>query len=179
MKKFVKRVSLFSIVSFLSFILLTSATGAQDVTDAVDATVSVQNIALTVTDGSVTYGAIGTSSRKNTTTEATYGVDDSQTITNTGNVDEDFEIKGIATASWAISDTAIDTDVYMHKWCTSDCDGTATWEPFDADYEFIVQDIPAEGADTQVFDLQVHSPSGTSHYETQEPDVTIRATAST
>jgi hypothetical protein len=147
------------IVSFVLALLISAQGISAADTDTVTATVTVQNISLTVSDGTVTYGTLAVSSSANT---AAAGLDDTQTITNNGNITEDFNIKGQNSGDWTIHDTTIGADTYVHEWCTSDCDGTPTWNGFDADYEALASAISSSG--TQDFDLRLNTPSSSSVY---------------
>ncbi|HCC67821.1 TPA: hypothetical protein DEP90_01235 [Patescibacteria group bacterium] len=138
----------------------------------VTATVTATSISLTVSDGTVEYLTVGVGQTKDTTTNATTGVDDSQTANNNGNVAEDFNIKGVDTLSWALAGTA-GSETYFHKWCISDCDGTATWTAMTTSYTTLASGI-AKDAD-QIFDLQIGTPTTTAVFTEQSPNVTIQA----
>ena len=76
------------IVSFLvllSFFIVPIVQAADSA--SVTATVTAQNVSVTVSDGSISYGTLAVNNTEDTTSS---GVDDSQTATNNGNVDEDF-----------------------------------------------------------------------------------------
>ena len=150
-------------------------------TATVGATVTVQNIAVSVDDAdhdhAVAYGTLG-----NDSTMSTCGDEknDAQTITNTGNVNEDFVIKAIANAStpdWTIGDAAA-SDVYVHKFQNGACtlvsgfSGTTldtTGKPF-------ASGVAPEG--TATLNLQIHTPNPSTSYDQQTVDVTITASAS-
>lgn len=163
----------FIVVCLLALVLVSLGTVAKAATTgAVTATVTVQSISITVTDGTVAYGTLGTSSTKDTTSS---GVNDSQTATNDGNVTEDFNILGQSSGAWTLGSTA-DSETYTHKWCTSDCDGTPTWTALTTSYQTLVASIAASGG-TQIFDLEIGTPTSTSTYTEQSVDITVQAVA--
>lgn len=145
--------------------------GAQ-VQDSVTATVTPSNVALSVAPGTVAYGTISLSSTADTTST---GLNNSQTITNDGNVNQDFTISGQNTAAWTLSGTS-GANTYIHQFCTSNCDGTPTWVDLVTGNTSIATGVAAAG--TQVFDLKITMPSETSSYLQQSVDVTVTATAS-
>lgn len=166
-------------ILFKSFILLfaflliilplfVSKTKAAD-TATVTATVTAQNISVTVSDGTVTYGTLALSATADTTSS---GINDSQTAQNNGNILEDLNIKGQNSGSWTLAGT-VGADTYFHKWCVSDCDGTPTWNALTTNYQTLASDIASSG--TQVFDLQIGTPSSSSSYTSQSVDVTVQA----
>jgi len=175
-KKFIASVGVLGLVGTLvAYSVSLAATTA-----TVGATVTVQNIAVTASDGdddAVIYGTLGNNSTMSTCGDEK---DDAQTITNTGNVNEDFVIKAIANAStpdWTIGDAAAE-DVYVHKFQNGACalvsgfSGTAldtTGKPF-------ASGITPEG--TATLNLQINTPNPSTSYDQQTVDVTITASAS-
>ena len=85
-----------AVVVLMAIFVGTAVLGADS--GQVAATVTASVIAVTVSDGGVAYGTVATS--EDTTSS---GVNDTQTITNTGTVNEDFEIKGVDTTHWICS----------------------------------------------------------------------------
>lgn len=140
---------------------------------SVTATVTAQEISLTVADGSVAYGTIVLNSTKDTTSG---GVDDSQTASNIGNVAEDFNIKGAATAAWTLGATA-GANTYTHKFCISTCDTSPTWTALTLNNQSLATNVTAASG-TQLFDLQIGTPTTTSSYTQQTATVTVQASAS-
>ncbi len=141
----------------------------------VTATVTAQNISVSLDNGDgVSFGTIGTSSTKDTTTN---GVNDSTTATNNGNITEKFNIKSENTASgnWTLGATA-GSETYTMKFCTATCDSTPSWTSvgISPSYEVLAASVATSG--TQVFDLQVGTPTVTTHYDAQTITVTIQAT---
>jgi len=144
---------------------------AADTAD-VNATVKVQNISVSVSDGTVDYQTLALSGTEDTTTS---GVDNSQTATNDGNVTEDFNIKGadVSTGcSWTLATTQGD-EQYFHKFCTSDCDSSPTWTALTTSYQTLAAGVAESG--NQVFDLQIGVPSSTTCTAQATATVTVQA----
>ncbi len=161
----------FSYVTLVALVLfVASAVKAAD-SATVTATVTAQNISVTVSDGTVTYGTIGLSSTRDTTTG---GVDDSQTANNNGNITEDFNIKGQNTAAWTLAGS-VGADAYFHKFCTATCDASPTWIATTTSYQTLATGVASAG--DQIFDTQVGTPSSTSSYTEQSVDIIVQAVA--
>ena len=155
-----KKILLFLGITFFSFFLLAAVTGAAT-EDSVAATVTVQNIACSVDDADISYGVLTTSATAHT---AAGGNGETQTLTNDGNDNVDFDLKGVDTASWTLSATAGDED-YIHDYCVSDCDGTPTWVPLTLSYAEIATGVAALG--TQDFDARISTPTITLDFTEQ------------
>lgn len=162
----------FSFIS-LFFVQIANAAGTATVTS----TVTVQNVSVSVADGTVSYGTLGTNTSESTL--AAPGLGDQQTATNNGNVAEDFNIKGSNSANW-ILDTANSTaDHYVHKFCVATCGTDASPTNFTA----LTTSYAALGAGnvatsgTQTFDLRITTPQTSSVFTSQSIDVTIQAVA--
>jgi len=147
--------------------------GANSATTAtVTATVTVENVAVTVSDGTVTYGTLSTSATSDTTSG---GLDDSQTATNTGNVASDISIRGQDSANWTLAGS-VGSDQYEHDFCTSDCDSSPSWTALTTSYQTLASSVASSG--TQDFDLKISTPSSSSNYSQQSVDVTVQISAS-
>ena len=141
-------------------------------TGSVTATVTAQNISVTVSDGSVAYGVLALSGIKDTTAT---GVNDSQTATNNGNIAESFNIKGTNTGAWTLASTQ-STDQYFHKFCNNGtCDASPAWTALTTNYQTLGTNISTSG--TKEFDLQIGVPSSTATFTSQNADVTVQAVA--
>src|SRR3990167_1637904 len=144
-------------------------------TDTVAATVTPQNISVSVTDGTVAYGTVDLSSSEDT---AAGGLNDSQTASNDGNITEDLNITSTdATGgtTWSLAGT-IGANQYKHSFCTTDCDGSPTWTALTTSYQALGTSISASG--TKVFDLKIDTPSSSSDYVQKSITVTVQAVAS-
>lgn len=141
-------------------------------TATVAATVTVQNVSVTVADGSVAYGTLGANSSKSTIAS---DLNDGQTASNNGNVSEDLNIKGQNSGSWTLAGSA-DVDQYVHRFCTSSCTSPPTgYTALTTNYQTLSSDLAASG--TQGFDLQITTPTSSSSYSQQSVDVVVQAVA--
>lgn len=143
-------------------------------TGTVAATVTPQNISVSVSDGTVAYGTLDLSDSQDTTTG---GVNDSQTATNDGNVNEDFNITSThATGGtqWSLAAT-IGANQYKHSFCTATCDSSPTWTAITTagSYQALAGTVTPSG--TSVFDLMIETPSSTSDYVQKSITVTVQA----
>jgi hypothetical protein len=142
--------------------------GATEAT--ITATVTVQNISLSVSDGSIAYGVLPVNTSKSTCDFSPY---DTQTVTNDGNVAEDFSIKGQNSQNWTLADTA-GTDQYVHKFATSSCPWTSG-TALTTSYQTMATNIPVNGSVT--LNLQITTPTATNYYTQQDVSVTVMAAA--
>lgn len=138
----------------------------------VTATVTIQNVSVSVSDGSVAYGTVSSGGNEDTTLS---GVDDTQTATNDGNVAEDLNIRGADSSNWTLAGSA-GADQYAHKFCTTDCDGTPTWTALTTSNQSLAASVSSSG--TQDFDLQFLAPSSSSTFTQESLTVTVQASAS-
>lgn len=163
-----KKAFLLATVLVLPFVFVTKVFAAT--TGTVTATVTAQNISVTVSDGTVSYGTISLNASAGTNAA------DTQTATNNGNVAEDLTIKGSNSANWTLSATNSSTDTYIHKFCVATCDSAPTnYTALTTNYQSLASNIAASG--TQTFDLYLTTPQTSSVYTAQNVDVTILATA--
>ncbi len=157
-----------SLVLILPFVLVSNVIGAT--TGTVSATVTVQNVSVTVADGTVAYGTLGLNSSAGTNSA------DTQTATNNGNVAETLTIKGANSANWTLSATNSTTDTYIHKFCTATCGSAPTnYTSLTTSYQTLNASVAASG--TQTFDLYLTTPQTSSVYTSQSVDVTVLAAA--
>lgn len=169
-------ISLFSIIyillNYFTFLSFTKAAS----TGSVSATVTAQNISLSVASGTVAYGTLGIGSSKDTTLNG--GNHNSQTITNTGNIAETFNIKGINSTSAGIGWTLASVpgvNTYAHKFCNTNCDSSPTWTALTLNYATLSVGI-SSGATAPAFDLEIFTPTSTTDFNQQTVDVTVQAT---
>lgn len=172
MRKKIKQTFFPALLLLVLLCLIINPLAIAATTATVTATVTAQSVSVSVSDGSISYGTIATSSTKDTTTS---GVDDSQTATNNGNVTSDLNIKGQDSTNWTLGGAAA-SETYFHKFCTSSCDSSPTWTALTTNYQTLASSVTASG--TQVFDLQIGTPTSTSNYSQQSADVTVQAVAS-
>jgi hypothetical protein len=166
------------IIAVLGAPIMVSVPALAGTTGSVAATVSPQNISVSVTDGVVAYGTMNLSSSKDTTSG---GVDDTQTATNDGNIAEDFNISSsdaTGGSGWTLAGT-VGADQFKHSFCTSGsgspdpCDTGATWNAMSTSYSSLGSNIAASG--TSKFDLKIDTPSSTTDYLQKSITVTVQA----
>lgn len=164
MKRLLPVVFVFVLLSLLVTGVVRAATSA-----TVAATVTVQNISVTVADGAVSYGILGNNASAGT------NASDTQTATNNGNVAEDFVIKGQNTASWTLGATAA-SDQYIHRFCTATCGSAPTnYTALTTNNQTLATNVAASG--TQTFDLYLTTPNPSTVFTQQSVDVIVTATA--
>lgn len=141
-------------------------------TASVTATVTVQNISLTVTDGTVTYGTLGQNATKSTIVA---DLNDKQTATNNGNIAEDFNIKGQNSTNWTLGATA-GSDQYIHKFCTASCTSPPTnFTALTTSYQALGTNIATSA--TKSFDLFLNTPNPSTVFTQQDISITVQAVA--
>lgn len=142
------------IISCVLIGLLLCATVLGGATSTVTCTVSAQQVAISVSDGEVNYDVVDLSSDWSTLVAEG---NDQQTATNDGNVAEDFNIKSsdaVGTTTWVLSDSAIGSNQYMHKFSTTT---GSRWEAMaTSSYDTLASSVAATSS--TVFDLQVLTP---------------------
>jgi hypothetical protein len=154
---------------FVSLSIFTLPVWAAD-TDQVTATVTVLNLAVSVSPSSVNYGTIAINATEDTTIN---GINNSITATNDGNITANLNIKGADSTNWTLSASAAGVETFTHKFCTTDCDGTPTWTALNnSTYDTLATSVAAAG--TQVFDLQIATPTSTTYYTQQSTTVTVQ-----
>jgi len=148
-------------------------------TAVVGATVTVQNISLTVTANStISYGTLAIGATKGTNAS---DLNTTPIVQNNGNVTEDFAIKGQdatgSTQTWTLATTAGSAQ-YYHKFCTATCNTPPTNYTALTTNNQTLATSKATSA-TQSFDLYLGTPtSGVTDYTSHAVDVTLTATAS-
>lgn len=167
MKKIIDITSV-SIVAMAAMLIGTFAIAAT--TGSVTATVTAAVVAVTVSDGNVAYLTVSTTA--NTTSS---GVNDTQVITNTGTVNEDFEIKGQNSTGqvWTLG-AAPGNAIYAHDTCVATCDATPTWTPLTASYT----DRATNKAPSATTDLDLRVSVPTSNPGTGEATLPVDILAS-
>jgi len=165
-KKFKKLLAFLSILTLIGFVIGPAVRAAS--TGTVTATVTVQNISVTVTDGTVAFGTLANN------TSAGTNPADTQTATNNGNITETFNIKGQDSANWTLGATA-GSDIYVLKFCTATCTTPPTsYTALTLSYQTLAASVVASG--TQTFDLYITTPNPSTVYTQQSVDVTVQAT---
>lgn len=144
----------------------TNATGDSAYSGIGETTTGIVSISVT-SDGSVAYGFVAPSTSKDTTTG------DTQTVRNTGDIVENFNIKSsnaIGGTQWTIG-SAPDVNVFVHEFSTN---GGGAWTKFTTadSYQTLATGIGASV--TQNFDLKITTPTDS---DTQQKTITITVQA--
>lgn len=141
-------------------------------TAVVSATVTVQNISVTVSPGTVAYGTMALNSSKSTISA---DLNAEQTVTNNGNVSEQFNIRGQNSANWTLGLTA-GSDIYVHQFCSAACTSPPTnFTGLTTNYQTLAASVAASG--TQALHLRLTTPTASSVFTQQSVDVTLQAVA--
>ena len=147
--------------------------GADD-TAGVGATVTVQNISVSVSDGTVAYGTLTVNTSKDTT-NVTDQLNDTQIATNIGNVTENLNIRGTNSTNWFLKASPA-ADEYKHEFCkvdTGNCDTSPVWNALTTEYQTLKTSLAKNG--TYDFDLKITTPNSSTSYDQQSVDLTIQA----
>lgn len=151
---------------------LTMLVGTAAFAATVTSTVTVQNVSVTVASGTIAWGTLAANT--GSSTSPTY----TQTLTNAGNVPEDFTITG-ANATGAVAWTLAATtgsEQYVHEFCTSSCTSAPTgYTPLTLTPQSLGTTVSAAG--TKPLDLYIKTPTVTADYASHSVAVTITAAA--
>ncbi|PWB38911.1 MAG: hypothetical protein C3F02_01475 [Parcubacteria group bacterium] len=142
----------------------------------VTATVTVRSLAVSLTPTSFDYGTMDSNTSSSTLQMfAGAGI----VVTNDGSVNEDFYLTGSDTGAWTIN-TAVASNVYVHKFC-NDTDDDCTSPPT----SYTNMSTGATPLDTAIaedgttaFQLRITTPNPSTIFTSQEPTVTVTASAS-
>ena len=162
--------SLIASIMVLGLVGLVVAAAVQAVTEAsVAATVTVQNISVSVADGTVAYGTIGAGTSKSTLELSPVDI---QTATNNGNVTENLNIRGqnSSPAGWTLAATA-GANQYVHEFSKN---SGGLWTALTTINQTLATGVASSG--TQTFDLKITTPSSATDYTAQSVNVTVQAT---
>lgn len=153
--------------------MLVFASASAGTTATVAATATVQNVSVTVADGTVSYGTLSSNTSKSTIAA---DLNDLQTATNNGNVTEDLNIKGNDSANWTLAGS-VGSDQYVHRFCASSCGSPPTnFTALTGSYQTLGTGV-TESA-TRTFDLRITTPNPSTVFTQQSVDVTVQAVAS-
>ena len=166
-KKFVIPISVLGLVGMLVAYQVIFAAD----TATVAATVTVQNISLSVADGTIVYGTLVSNTTKSTCTTE---LNDLQIITNDGNVAETFNIKGQNSADWALVATA-GSNQYVEKFATSTCSTFSGGTALTTSYAIAATNIAVSA--TSSLNLQINTPNPSTIFTQQSVDVLLQAVA--
>lgn len=169
-----KSIFLGFLVAIVGLLTVAAANAADNA--AVTATVTVQNISMTLSQTSFDYGTMPVNTASSTLTLfGGTGI----VATNNGNVNEDFDINGVDTADWTLAGTT-GSDQYIHQFC-NDTDNNCTTPP--TSYTALTTspallDAAVAAAGTTAFQLRLTAPNPSTVYTQQSAAVTVTASAS-
>ncbi|GMX58425.1 MAG: hypothetical protein MCSN_0790 [Candidatus Microsyncoccus archaeolyticus] len=130
----------------------------------------VKLISVSIDDGSIEYGVLDSNATADTVSSQT------QTVTNNGNVTEDFEIKGYnATGggcTWTLVSGTPSTDQYKHEFSINS--GT-NWYYLGTSYQSLISS--KEKGSNFDLDLKITMPTTSDCLDAQDVDVTVLASA--
>jgi hypothetical protein len=140
----------------------------------VTATVTVQNLSVATSDGSIAYGTLGQNSSQDTNGAP---LSDTQEVGNNGNFTEDLNIIGTNSADWDLSFTSGSEDKYKHAFCTSTCTTPpANYTALSSQsYQQIGNSIVV-GSSVSL-DLRITTPNPSTVFTQQSVNVTVQAVA--
>ena len=151
------------LVAFLGVGLTTYATA--DTEGNVNATVTAQQVAMSVTESLVEYGVLSVGDVDKVPNPAFFAAN------NDGNVPVDFVIRGFDTAAWTLEAT-VGTDEYVHRFAT---DGGTSFTELTLSSQTL-SSVAVNG--TQTVHLNLDMPDATAASASQDADVKVLATAS-
>lgn len=159
----------FSLLALTLLILACPALAADNAT--VNATVTLQNVSVSVADGTINYGILSLNS-----STGTVALSDTQTVTNAGNVPVDILIKGQNSANWSIAGSA-GNNAYVHRFCVSSCGAPVTnYTALTTNNQTLSSSVSASS--TVSLDLHLTTPTASTNFAQQDVDVIITAVAS-
>jgi hypothetical protein len=165
-------ISILSIIDLLVIMMIGPSVLASNDTATVNATVTVQNISVSVSDGTVAYGNLSLNS---STSTCDLSPVDTQIVTNNGNVAETFNVMGSTSTNWSLG-TSPGSETYVHKFSSSTCPVNWSGAPaLTLAYQTLVTNVATSA--TSTLNLQVTTPTATSYYTQQSFSVTVQAIA--
>jgi hypothetical protein len=126
-------------------------------------------VSVSVSDGAISYGTLSANSTKSTCTSE---LNDAQIVTNNGNTNENFLIRGQNSANWTLA-TTTGSNQYVHKFLNGACSTFSGGTALTTTDQSFVTGISPNG--TTTLNLQINTPSQSTVYTQQSVDVTITA----
>ena len=152
------------LVAFLGVGLTGYATA--DTEGTVNATVTAQQVAMSVTESLVEYGVLSVGDVDKVPNPAFFDA------TNDGNVPVDFVIRGFDTAAWTLAGS-VGADQYIHRFSIN---GGGSFAPLSETPTGLVTGVTP--TTTQTVHLNLDMPTSTAATASQDADVKVLATAS-
>lgn len=160
-------------IGILGLVGMVAGVGVQSATTApVTATVTAQLISVSVSDGTVEYGILNTSTSKDTVSSPVQ----TQTATNNSNVTANLNILSSDAeggVNWNLA-AAAGADAFKHEFSVN---GGAAWTAFNPDnvtYSSLASSVALSG--TKAFDLKIGTPTSVSDNVLKTITVTVQAT---
>jgi hypothetical protein len=138
-------------------------------TTKICATAAATVISVTISDSAVAYGTLLQNATKSTCTSE---LNDAQTVTNDGNVTENFNIRGQNSANWTLGATA-GNNIYAHKFASSTCSAWPGGTALTTSNQTLATGIAPNG--TVTLNLQINTPNPSTFYTQQSVNVIITA----
>ena len=166
--------SLIASIMILGLVGMVVGTVTQaDESATVAATVTAQLITISVADGSVDYGILPVDTNQDTVI-----LNDTQVVTNNGNVNVDLEVKSsdaIGGTQWNLAATNAAQEEFTHEYSSNSGTNWATFNVDNTTYAAIVASVVAGG--TQNLDLRIKTPTSVADNALKTITVTVLATA--
>jgi hypothetical protein len=169
-----RNITQLAVVSLLGIAVVLSAQAASS--DSITATVTVQNVSVSLDQASFGYGSMQAN-----TSSSTLGLWGGAGIvaTNDGNLTEDFDIYGANTGGWTLAGSA-GADAYVHQFC-NDTDNNCSTPPTNytamtTSPQTLKNNIGTSG--TVAFQLRITTPNPSTVFTEQSASVTVQASAS-
>lgn len=179
--------ALVAVVALLGLLVPVAVFSAES---TVTCTVSAFLVSLSVDDGSVDYGVLALNQDRNTALydiapDNPNGMDppQTQTITNTGTVQEDFRVKtsnAIGATDWTLDlFKGADTFTHEYHWGTSQYDGLGSigFQQWTAANSYLVAGVDVLPGHVRYLDLQIGMPMSVTDYGSHNITVTVEALA--
>ncbi|MDO8442885.1 MAG: hypothetical protein Q7S81_01310 [bacterium] len=172
MKKIFMTVGVLVLVGMTVGVLSRAAT-----TGVVNATVTVTNIAMSITGGEESFNYGNMANNTASSTKNLYPGETGITAVNGGSI-ADFDIYGADTASWTLATATSTSDIYAHRFC-NETDGACLtltdFTPMTTSPQVLKNAVAVSG--TVDFQLQMHTPNPSTVYTEQTAATTVQASA--
>ncbi len=135
-------------------------------------TVNAAMVSVTVSDGDVAYGTVALGG-----TKSTLDLTDTQTVTNSGNVREDFTIKSSNATrdggiTWELVTGTPGSEQFKHEFST---DSGSNWTAMPATNDFVALASNVVATGSESLDLKITMPETTADYLEHSITVTVLA----
>jgi hypothetical protein len=167
-----KKTLLSCVVSIITLFVVVANAAQASSSATVASTVTIQSVSVSVASGTVSYGTLATNTSKSTIAS---DLNDTQTVTNNGNVNEEFDVQGQNSTNWTLGSSP-GADTYEEQFCKTTCTSPPTnFTALTTSNQVLATSVAALG--TSSLDLRITTPTSSSVTTQQSVDVTILATA--